>query len=200
MNGHRLIKKFKWLLVSWAVIFVAVLVRVLGTNVYLYHCGYQLRKTCPLIGVLHPDFGFGEKEFLAGAKARLDRDVNYSQLQSWAAGVTPNGPQKEGAPIHLPSGETIIPTDWRGDGFVCGDDGSFTLLTNHLPPTLSALLPEPPRIIVHGNADPARRRVNVGYPDRSGLNIVIGLTNYIYEGLPGLMCTSGIYVFVGGGG
>jgi hypothetical protein len=194
MTSHSLSNKFKWLLVSLAMIFLGTLIAVLGSSAYFYYCGYQLHKQCPLIGL-------PRKVFLAGAKARLDRNVNYAQLQSWAAGVTPNGPQKDGAPIHLPNGETITPTDWRGDGAHWGEDGSFTLLTNHLPPALSKILPQPPGIIVHGDVNPAMRHVKVGYWDRFGLNIVIGPSNYVYSGgLTALKCTNGIYIFVGGGG
>lgn len=166
---------------------------VFGPKLYLYHCGYQLRERCPVFG--------DQKAFLEGARARLARDADLVQLQRWAAGVVPDRPQKEGAPIHLPNGETIIPIDRQGDGANWGEDGSFILLPGHLPPTLSRLLRPPPRIVVHGDANPGKRYVKVGYQERFGLNIVIGPTNYIYDGgLSALKCKNGIYVFVGGGG
>jgi hypothetical protein len=142
--------------------------------------------------------------YIAGVRARLQWDMDPKQLRQWVMGITPDGPQKEGATIHLPNGETITPTDWRGDGAHWGEDGSFTLLPAHLPSSLATIMRPPPGIIVHGDPDPVKRFVEVGYGERFGLTIVIGPTNFVYVPhklhFQAVKWADGMYVFVQGGG
>jgi hypothetical protein len=146
-------------------------------------------------------FWFGEDLYIAGARARLQRDVDPEKLRQWALGMLPEAPPKKGTPLHLPNGETINADEW----FPFDEKGGFIFSLRHFP--VHADLPFHQRVAFHAIYDPSpnKRYAEVGcIGERFGLVIVIGPTNFIYVPYqlhsPAVKWADGMYVYVWSGG
>ena len=148
-------------------------------------------------------FWFDEDVYIAGARARLQRDVDPEKLRQWALGMLPETPAKKGTPLHLPNGETINAGEW----FPRGDDekGGFAFSPAHFPASVNLPFHRP--VAFRGIYDPSpnKRYAEVGcIEERFGLVIVIGPTNSVYvpEQLhfPAVKWADGMYVYVWSGG
>jgi hypothetical protein len=141
----------------------------------------------------------GGSLYVAGVRARLQQNVDPERLRQWALGMIPDAPQKEGAPIRLPNGESI--------GTDCGsadEKGGYWIFEEKLPGKLNVPLREPVGIRVKYDRDPSKRYVEIGSFGRFGLTIVVGPTNLDYQPFNldsgERKWTNGIYIRIQGGG
>lgn len=87
-----------------------------------------------LVSVTCPRFDYISREqrtYLKGVAERLQRDVDPTQLQVWAAGLMPDAPPRQGQPLRLLNGKVVD----MGDN---SDGRLFIPLPSIHPPPVTA--------------------------------------------------------------
>ena len=140
--------------------------------------------------------------YIAGARARLQREVDPKPLRQWVLGMLPDAPQKEGAPVRFPNGETIGATQ---EFPVLGDEnGGFMLFSVYFPTNLVMPLHGPVGFRAIYDPVATNRYAEIGSFGRFGLTLVVGPTNFVYVPdklhFEAVKWADGMYVFAQGGG
>lgn len=208
-RGYQLADHFPFeILLNWDVAIAGCVLAGLGSIVLAVVARSATAALAATAAVALAVFGFFHTYyadypfFLAGARDRLQVEIDPDQLQSWALGVMPAGPVTKGKPIHLINGQTITPGDFN-DQFYVYEDGGFDLPPKFFPPKLQKLFSgKGARAEVH--TSPGNKFVSIGFcGSRFGLCILIGDHSYVApDGGTGstLRWKDGIYLQVGSPG